>query len=193
MLSPPVPLLQLTDEDDDSSSDSSRSTPRSSSLFSFPGPPCRDDLCHRPQSLASFDSGYFSIMGKGSPTSKSFIRKPSATDLRAPFISFNTTDATHGSSKREGVIKSLLRKRKKSSPSPPDLDPFAIGLSDESVGQIHSCPPSLPAPQSKPRDPSIEVFEEQDRLVVRRGMKHHPYSRHDAPYMLAYDRTLLDK
>ncbi|KAF8559941.1 hypothetical protein OG21DRAFT_1401507 [Imleria badia] len=82
------------------------------------------------------------------------------------------------------------------SSSPPDLSPFAIGLSrdavDDLVPQPQQAPLSHPAPQLKPHNPSVDAFEELDRFVVRRGMKHHPYSRDDTPYMLAYDRTLLD-
>jgi hypothetical protein len=195
-LSEPFPLLESADDDNESPSDSSHSTPRSS-FFLYLDPSDSqhgDDLCLRPRSLVSFDSGYFSIMGKESPTSKSFRRKSSGTDLRVPIN--NATDATQESPGREGVIRSLLRKKKKSmtSPSPPDLDLFANGLSeDDPVPRIQWAPFSLPSPRSKPCDPSVEAFEQQDRFVVRRGMRHHPYSRDDAPYMLAYDRTLLDK
>ena len=194
----PVPFLHLTDDDDDdeSPSDSTHSTPRSSfSLFIDPSDlQLGDDPLRRPHSLASFDSGYFSIMSKESP-----FRKPSRADLRGPLVPIsNATDATQVSPKRESTIKSLLRKKKKSmiSSSPPDLSPFAIGLSrspvDDPVPQLQA-PCSHPAPRLKPRDPSVDAFEELDRFVVRRGMKYHPYSRDDAPYMLAYDRTLQDK
>ncbi|KAI9570173.1 hypothetical protein HD554DRAFT_2018822 [Boletus coccyginus] len=130
-------------------------------------------------------------MGKESPPRFSIRRKSSGADLRLP--TNNAPDATQGSPKREGVIRNLLRKKKKSttSPSPPDLDLFANGLSQDDL-QLQTAPSSLPAPRSKPRDPSIDAFEPQDRFIVRRGMKHHPYSHDDAPYMLAYDRTLLD-
>lgn len=195
----PFPLIQSADDEDESPSDSSHSTPRSS-LFFFLDP---SDSQHdgdpflRPGSLVSFDSGYFSMMGKESPASKSSQRKSSGADLRAPLVPINNaTDATQESPGREGVIRSLLRKKKKSmtSPSPLDLDPFANGLSEaDPVPQIRWAPFSLPSPRSKPRDPSVDAFEQQDRFIIRRGMKHHPYSRDDAPYMLAYDRTLLDK
>ncbi|KAG8219421.1 hypothetical protein J3R82DRAFT_344 [Butyriboletus roseoflavus] len=199
----PFPLLQLTDDDDDdeSPSDSSRSTPRSSLFPLLDRSNSRhDDNRHRRSySRASVDSGYFSMMGKESPISKSFNRKPSGADLLKSPVPLNSPpDATQESPKREGVIKSFLRKKKKSiaSSSPPDFDPFATGLShrmpvEDQVLDIQATL-SLPPPRSNPRDPSIDAFEQQDRFVVRRGMKHHPYSRDDAPYMLAYDRTLLD-
>ncbi|KAF8433527.1 hypothetical protein L210DRAFT_3633081 [Boletus edulis BED1] len=138
-------------------------------------------------------------MAKESLT-KSFIRKPSMADLRVPFIPINNaTDITQISPKRDGVIRTLLRKKKKSMTSspPPDIDLFTIDIAhripvDDPVPKIQSTPPSLPATPPKPRDPSIEAFEELDRFVIRRGMRHHPYSRDDAPYMLAYNRILLD-
>ncbi|KAH0837945.1 hypothetical protein J3R83DRAFT_6180 [Lanmaoa asiatica] len=198
-LAVPFPLLQSTDDDDESPSDSSHSTPRSSYFFLLDPSDSQydDDLRH---SLVSVDSGYFSTMGKESPISKSFNRKPSRADLRHPLVPINSAlDVTQESPKREGVIRSLLRKTKKSmtSPSSPDIEPFPIGLShctpvDDQVLHIRPVPFSLPTPLSSPRDPSVDAFERQDRFVVRRGMKHHPYSRVDAPYMLAYDRTLLD-
>lgn len=197
-----VPFPQLPgDDDDESPSDSSRSTPRCSffPLLDRSNSQYDDNLHRRSRSLASVDSGYFSIMGKESPISKSFNRKPSNPDLRQPLLPLNgPPDATQESPKREGVIRSFLRKKKKSttSSSPPDLDPFATGLShpipvEAQLLHIQPAIPSLPSRSS--RDPSIDAFEQQDRFVVRRGMKHHPYSRDDAPYMLAYDRTLLDK
>lgn len=202
LLAVPFPLLQSTD-DDDSPSDSSHSTPRSSFLLILdpPDPHYDDDLHRRSRSLASVDSGYFGIMGKESPTSKSFNGKPSGPDLRHPLAPINSApDATQESPKREGVIKSFLRKKKKSmtSPSRPDFDLFAIDLPhrslvDDQVPKIQSTSYSLPASRSNARDPCVDAFERQDRFVVRRGMKHHPYSRDDAPYMLAYDRTLIDK
>lgn len=195
-ISVPFPLLEAADDDNESPLDSSHSTPRSSFVL-YLDPFDHGDLDLRLRPL-SFDSGYFSMMGKESLTSKSFKRKSSGTDLRVPLLPINNaTDATQESPGREGVIRSLLRKKKKSMTSPPspDLGPFSNGLlaEDDPVPQIQWTPFKLPSPRSKPRDPSVEAFEQQDRFVVRRGMRHHPYSRGDAPYMLAYDRTLLDK
>ena len=201
-LSIPFSFLPSINDDDASPIDSSHSTPRSSFLFFFDSSDslCDDNLRPRPHSLSSVDSGYFSIMGKESPISKSFTRKPSGGDLRLPLAPINSaTDPNQESPKREGVIRSLLRKKKKSTLFPPDIDPFTLGLShrvptDDMAPQTQQSPAfSLPPPRSSPRDPSVDAFEQQDRFVVRRGMKHHPYPRDDAPYMLAYDRTLLDK
>lgn len=197
-LSEPVSFLSFDDDDDDDSCDSS--TPRPS-ILSFLEP-CDSHYTNkfrrRPHSLFSFDSGYFSIMGKDSPI-KCLSRKSSGLDLRTPLAPINNTvEVTQESPKREGVIRSFLRKRKKSFSAsfPPDLDPFTLGMPHH--GPADDLVPRSPTfsrspPRSTARDPSIDAFEQQDRFVIRQKMKHHPYSREDAPYMLAYDRTLLDK
>ncbi|KAG9313975.1 hypothetical protein JVU11DRAFT_4751 [Chiua virens] len=200
-LSVPFPPLLLPSEDDESSpSDSSHSTPRSSFLYLDPSD-TQDHFRLRPYSLVSFDSSFFSIMGKESPLVKSSSRNPSGADLRYPLVPINTVlDATQGSPKREGVIMSFLRKKKKSLHTPPPetgIDPFPVHFPhrnspDDTSSQVQSTPFSLPPARSNPRDPSVEAFEELDRFAIRQGMKYHPYSRDDAPYMLSYDRVLLD-
>lgn len=37
-----------------------------------------------------------------------------------------------------------------------------------------------------------KAFQAKNHFATRRGMIHHPYPPHQAPYMQAYDRTLLD-
>lgn len=200
-LSVPLSFLPLIGDEEESPTEA---TPRTSFLL-FLDPPESQHANHirrRPYSLFSVDSGYFSMMGKESPIAKSFSRRPSAAELRPPLAPINgTTDATYGSPRRGGVIRSLLRKTKKSmsAPCPLDLDPFPLGVShrvpedDLIPQQTQTRSLSLSPPRSRPRDPSVDAFELQDRFVMRQGMKHHPYPRDDAPYMLAYDRTLLDK
>lgn len=198
-----LPSIYDDDDDDDDYSpiDSTHPTPRASFLFLFDtsDPQYDDSPRRRPHSLFSVDSGYFSMMGKESPLSRSFSRKPSRADLRPPLPPVNSaTDPNYP--KREGVIRSLLRKKKRSMTSsfPPDLDPFTLGVSrripaDPVRHLRQSRSFSFPSPRSSLCDPFVDTFERQDRFVLRRGMKHHPYSRGDAPYMLSYDRTLLDK
>ncbi|KAF9225348.1 hypothetical protein BS17DRAFT_700627 [Gyrodon lividus] len=146
-------------------------------------------------------------MGKDGPASKFSKGKPSShvhdADLRRPLTPVNgVTDLTQGSPKREGALRNLLKKKKKSlgTPLPTDIDPFTTGLplslpADDAGSPIPIQPQQihLPSPRSDARDyPHAPVFEPRDRFVVRRAMKHHPYSRDDAPYMQAYNRTLID-
>ncbi|KIJ22173.1 hypothetical protein PAXINDRAFT_95590 [Paxillus involutus ATCC 200175] len=203
----PFPLLPSSASDHSSSlSDSIHSTPRSSFYYSFEASGSQYfDPLYRPLSLDSIDSGYFSIMGKDAPANKLSKGKPSNyapdPDVRRPLTPANgATDGTQDSPKREGALRNLLKRKKKSlgTPLPTDIDPFLIGLppslpADDARLSFNPAETHLPFRRSDVRDhPPAEVFEPRNRFVARRGMKHHPYSRDDAPYMQAYDRTLID-
>ncbi|KIL01056.1 hypothetical protein PAXRUDRAFT_128521 [Paxillus rubicundulus Ve08.2h10] len=143
-------------------------------------------------------------MGKDAPTNKPSKGRPSNhapdPDVRRLLTPSNgAIDGTQDSPKREGALRNLLKRKKKppGTPLPTDIDPFTIGLPSLHAGDARSS--FQPAEsqtsfrRSDGRDhPPVEVFEPRNHFVARRGMKHHPYSRDEAPYMQAYDRTLID-
>ncbi|KAG2149489.1 hypothetical protein BD769DRAFT_338433 [Suillus cothurnatus] len=157
------------------------------------------DTCSRPTSFSSIDSGYASIMGPQSDVDS--IRKrrfggkhltPSDTDVFRPLSHLNRTSSWDPSKPK----KTFLQKRKK---SPSDAsESFSTTSGHSASTSTLSDDPDL----SSDGDEDIEImqrmhspakaFQAKNHFATRRGMIHHPYPPHQAPYMQAYDRTLLD-
>ncbi|KAG1757048.1 hypothetical protein EDB19DRAFT_1900604 [Suillus lakei] len=183
-----------------SSSDSLILTPRPS-FYNFSNRSYTpSDSCSRPSSFSSIDSGYASIMGPQSDVDsirkRRFGRKhlaPSDTDVFRPL-----TPIRHASSGDLSKPKRAFLQRRKKSPSDVPSESFP-------TTSWHSASTStLPdeTDLSSDGDEDIEItqgmhspakaFQAKNHFATRRGMIHHPYPPHQAPYMQAYDRTLLD-
>ncbi|KIM70068.1 hypothetical protein SCLCIDRAFT_101937 [Scleroderma citrinum Foug A] len=113
-------------------------------------------------------------------------------DLDAPLPPLPVTNATVTESppRKKGIGSVRFRKKVKPSAEPVNLRSnkgSELSLS-ESV-DIDISATALNEPDISSED---SVFVPLDRFAVRRGMTHHPYPRQDAPYMQAYDRTLMD-
>ncbi|KAG1813185.1 uncharacterized protein BJ212DRAFT_416025 [Suillus subaureus] len=151
------------------------------------------DSCSRPSSFSSIDSGYASIMGPQSDVDS--IRKhrfggkhltPSDADVFRPLTPLNRTSSWDLSKPK----RAFLQGRKKSESSttswysaststlPDETELSSDGDEDIEIRQGMNSP--------------AKAFQAKDHFATRRGMTHHPYPPHQAPYMQAYDRTLLD-
>lgn len=177
-----------------SSSSSSSSTVRSSF---YAAPLYRDFPDHRPRSLSRTYSGYFYMGEQTDGRRKRLLSRAKhpkqPVDLDAPLPPLPVTNATVTESppRKKGIGSVRFRKKVKPSAEPVNLRSnkgSELSLS-ESV-DIDISATALNEPDISSED---SVFVPLDRFAVRRGMTHHPYPRQDAPYMQAYDRTLMDK
>ncbi|KAH7886203.1 hypothetical protein F5I97DRAFT_1878339 [Phlebopus sp. FC_14] len=205
---PSSPLLLHSSLDDSSSaSSSSYSTPRSS--LDNPERESSSDDSHRPSSLASIDSGYFSNMlleTDGERTRK--LSKPpkqaSDTDTRRPLTPVNNQSTDQEPPKRKGIFANTLRKKKRSlaavNPPASDAEPFPIALQANHAREKNLPPHSLDAEAEIPfpgdddemDNPLSQKFEPKDYFIYRQNMRHHPYPPNEAPYMQAYNQILLE-
>ncbi|KAL4070492.1 hypothetical protein J3A83DRAFT_4093894 [Scleroderma citrinum] len=100
------------------------------------------------------------------------------------------TNATTAESpqRKRGIGSVRFRKKVKPSAEAVNLRPnlgSELSLSDSVDIDISASALNAPSIPSN-------GFEPRDRFAIRRGMMHHPYPLTDAPYMQAYDRTLMD-
>lgn len=117
---------------------------------------------------------------------------PSNADVFRPL-----TPTNHASSRDPSKPKRTFLRRRKTSPSvtsesfpttscqgaststlPDETDLSSDGDEDAEIMQGTHSP--------------AKAFQAKNHFATRRGMIHHPYPPHQAPYMQAYDRTLLD-
>lgn len=192
----PFPPFQPSPPAHRSTPDSITLTPRSSfyTTISHSTPP---NSSTRPSSFSSIDSGYASTVGPQSdfdPMLKDRFGKkrlsPPDADLCRP-----DTPTSHSSAESPKPKRVLFLQRRRKSPGDTPSEPFPrtswhrantdeTGLSsaededDDNMQRVHS-----PA----------TAFQAQYHFATRRGMIHHSYPPEQAPYMQAYDRTLLDK
>lgn len=177
-----------------SSSSSSSSTIRSSF---YAAPLCSSlDFTDRPRSLARTYSGYF-YMGEHTDGRRKRLlsrarnpKQPVEPDPPLPPLPATKPTLTESPPRKMGIGSVRFRKKVKPSAEPVNLRPTQgsdLSLSD-SV-DVDISPTGLNDPNLSSED---SVFVPRDRFAVRRGMSHHPYPRQDAPYMQAYDRTLVD-
>lgn len=114
---------------------------------------------------------------------------PSDVDVVLPLTSINRALSWDPSKPR----RAFLQKRKK---SPSDAS------ESFSTTSCYSASTSTVPDSSSDGDEDVEfmqgphspakAFQAKNHFATRRGMIHHPYPPHQAPYMQAYDRTLLD-
>ncbi|KAG1836581.1 hypothetical protein DFJ58DRAFT_846891 [Suillus subalutaceus] len=149
------------------------------------------DSSSRPNSFSSIDSGYASTMGPQSDVDS--IRKrrfggkhftPSDADAFAPLNRTSSWDPSkrkrsflQGRKKSES-LSTTLRHRASTSTLPDETELSSDGDEDIEIMQGTHSP--------------AKAFQAKNHFATRRGMIHHPYPPHQAPYMQAYDRTLLD-
>ncbi|KAG2044557.1 hypothetical protein BDR03DRAFT_1087131 [Suillus americanus] len=152
------------------------------------------DSSSRPNSFSSIDSGYASTMGPQSDVDS--IRKrrfggkhltPSDADVFRPLTPLNRSSSLDPSKRKRAFLQG--RKKSESLSTTSCHSASTIILPDETE-------------LSSDGDEDIEImqgthspakaFQAKNHFATRRGMIHHPYPPHQAPYMQAYDRTLLD-
>ncbi|KAG0707591.1 hypothetical protein DFH29DRAFT_1076295 [Suillus ampliporus] len=186
----PVSPFQFPSLGECSSSDSLILTPRSSfynSRNSYIA-----DSSTRPSSFSSIDSGYASIMGPRSDFESMRKRRfggkhlaPSDADMCRPL-----TPTSCDSSKP----RSVLRKRKSPndvlSDSFPTTSWHSPSILQEETDLSSEADEDVETIQGV--HPPANAFQAKHHFATRRGMIHHPYPPDQAPYMQAYDRTLLD-
>lgn len=157
------------------------------SLYSFL------DLSEQHHSLVRTYSGYFAPMGDSGNRRRRLLsraKRPKPhpdTEEALPPLPVDSTPLPESPQRKKGVSFDFMKKSRPSvDPAlirpDPDIDtkPDAAGLDNRST--------MLDQPNSPPSD----GFEARDRFSYRRGLKHHPYSHDDAPYMLAYDRPSME-
>lgn len=94
--------------------------------------------------------------------------------------------ATDTPPRKKGIGSVRFRKKVKPSVEPAIPRPIESPVSVD----VDISPTGLNQPNLSSED---SVFVPQNRFAMRRGMTHHPYPREDAPYMLSYDRMVMDK
>lgn len=157
------------------------------SLYSFL------DLSEQHHSLVRTYSGYFAPMGDSDNRRRRLLsraKRPKPhpdTEEALPPLPVDSTPLPESPQRKKGVSFDFMKKSRPSvdpaliRPDPDiDTNPDAAGLDNRST--------MLDQPNSPPSD----GFEARDRFSYRRGLKHHPYSHDDAPYMLAYDRPSME-
>lgn len=157
------------------------------SLYSFL------DLSEQHHSLVRTYSGYFAPMGEAGNRRRRLLSrakrpKPQPDTEEAPPPLPVDSPAVPESPQRKRGVQFDFMKKSRPSVDPahirpnPDMDtkPDAAGLDNRSTKL------------DQPNNPPIDGYEARDRFSYRRGLKHHPYSHDDAPYMLAYDRPSME-
>jgi hypothetical protein len=190
--SQPFPPFQPHSFDECSSSESLILTPRPS-FYNFSNSSYTPNAsCSRPSSFSSVDSGYASIMGLQSDADSIRKRRFDADMLR-PFTPIIRTSSWDPSKPKKAFIQ-----RRKKSPSDASESFFTNSCHSASTSTL----PDEPDLSSDGDDDAeimqgthspAKAFQAKNHFATRRGMIHHPYPPHQAPYMQAYDRTLLDK
>jgi len=179
-----------------SSSDSITLTPRLS-FYTARSHYTQPDSSTRPSSFSSIDSGYASTVGTQSdfdPMRKGRFGKHLAP-LDADKCRPNTlTNRTSGESLKPKRVLFLQRRKKSPNDVPSDPCPTTSWhdtriLQDET--DLTSAEDEDVDEMQKVHSPAA-AFEAKHNFSTRRGMIHHPYPPDQAPYMQAYDRTLLD-
>lgn len=143
--------------------------------------------CSRPNSFSSIDSGYASIMGPQSDADS--IRKLRFdADMFRPILRTSSWDPSKKKTLMQRKKKSLIDASESfftnschsasTSTLPDEPDLSSDGDEDAEIMQGTHSP--------------AKAFQAKNHFATRRGMIHHPYPPHQAPYMQAYDRTLLD-
>jgi hypothetical protein len=144
--------------------------------------------CSRPSSFSSIDSGYASIMGPQSDAD-SIRKRRFDTDMFRPILRTSSWDPSK---------KKKFLQRKKKSPTDASESFPANSCQTASTSTLPD-EPDLTSDEDEDAEimqgthSPAKAFQAKNHFATRRGMIHHPYPPHQAPYMQAYDRTLLDK
>ncbi|KAG6331961.1 hypothetical protein ID866_7124 [Astraeus odoratus] len=161
------------------------------SLFSFL------DFSEPPRSLVRTYSGYFKLMGEDTDgRRKRLLSKPKLPKLpadpdafRPPPFPLNGATVPESPQRRKGMGSIRFGRKRRTSVEP--VNSRGDLCNETPLPPCEEMGSHTEEPKAQCLSPGTE-FEAQDRFAHRRGMVYHPYSRQEAPYMQAYDRTLLD-